>query len=57
MELIIEIVKSLFWIIVIFILLFDGYIADWFEAKADKLRAEAEALRKENDNGTLSDND
>ena len=49
MELVIEIIKSLFWIIVIFMVLFNSYITDWFEAKADKLRAEAEALRKEND--------
>ncbi len=47
MELTLEIIKSIFWLIIVFIVLFDGSIADWIEAKADKIRAEAEKIRSE----------
>lgn len=55
METLLEIVKSIFWLLVVAIVLFDGEIADWLEAKTERIRAETERLR--NDNGINSVDD
>lgn len=49
MEILLEIVKSVFWLLVVMIVLFDGEIAEWLEAKTDRIRAETEKIRAENE--------
>ena len=39
------------FVLVVFMATFERQIADWFDAKADELRARAEKIRKEKNNG------